>query len=301
MLNISLHQLEYVVAVGKSGSIKAAAEKLHISQPSLSVAITKVEEHLGQKLFLRTRGKMVSPTGFGRTFIRQAETLLADAQRLMTFGKEETNPQSRDLILGCFTDLAPIFIGQALQSLQSSFPAAAVSFETGDFLEISQALQGGEIDMAITYNIGLDARFEKRTIREISPHAFLAPQHPLVSRSNLTLREISKWPVILSQEGLSVQHFLNLFKAEDLDPVAGQSTRSIEAMRTLAANNAGIGLSYTNPPNRLAYDGRELVSIPVSTPSCIEPIMLVTLKDQADDEWLTSAATLLAESLKESI
>ena len=82
MLHVSLRQLEYVVAVGRAGSLSAAAEALHVSQPALSVAIASVEGRVGEVLFLRRKGVAISLTAYGRIFMSEAEALLAVAQRL---------------------------------------------------------------------------------------------------------------------------------------------------------------------------------------------------------------------------
>ena len=82
MLYLTLRQMEYVVAVARAGSLSAAAVSLNVSQPSLSVALTQVEDHLGESLFLRRKGSPIIPTAFGERYVAEAAELLAMARRL---------------------------------------------------------------------------------------------------------------------------------------------------------------------------------------------------------------------------
>ena len=82
MLSITLRQLEYAVAVARTGGVTAAAEALNVSQPALSVALSQLEAQIGQPLFLRRAGSAVTPTGYGRGFLEEAERILASLARL---------------------------------------------------------------------------------------------------------------------------------------------------------------------------------------------------------------------------
>ena len=74
MLYITLRQYEYVVVVADLGSLTEAAAHLNVSQPSLSVAITRVEQRLGASVFERARGAQIKITPFGHKFVAQART-----------------------------------------------------------------------------------------------------------------------------------------------------------------------------------------------------------------------------------
>ena len=95
MLYISLRQYEYVIAVAEAGSLTRAAERLNVSQPSLSVAITRVEERLGALLFVRRKGSAIGITPYGHRVIEKARDLLERADRI-----EQGPDQARPFVVG---------------------------------------------------------------------------------------------------------------------------------------------------------------------------------------------------------
>jgi len=86
-LSLTLKQLRYAVAAADARNVTQAAENLHVSQPSISVAIAQIEAHFGRKLFVRRKGEGVVPTSFGNSFVRQARSLLDQAAELHALGR----------------------------------------------------------------------------------------------------------------------------------------------------------------------------------------------------------------------
>ena len=81
-MRFTLRQIEYFVAVGELGSIALASERLHISSPSISTAISQLETTLGLQLFIRQHAQGLALTPAGRRVLAEAKTLLAQAQAL---------------------------------------------------------------------------------------------------------------------------------------------------------------------------------------------------------------------------
>ncbi|WP_085580688.1 LysR family transcriptional regulator [Thalassospira mesophila] len=273
MLYLTLRQIEYVVAVARAGSLAQAAQNLHVSQPALSVALSLVENRLGQKLFIRRKGSPITLTAFAQNYIAEAETLLAQAQRL-----EDPAALSRivngTLTLGCFDDLAPGHLAPVLKALRSGLPDVALRWRICDFESLARNMREGQIDLAITYDLGLDAAFDKTELKAVSPHAFMAPASPLAQRTSISLADLALQPLILFEEGLSIRHMLNLFRHADHNPTVAHRVQSLEVMRSLAANGEGIGIAYTLPPGNFSYDGHPLIAREIGDHSAIEPIIL---------------------------
>jgi DNA-binding transcriptional LysR family regulator len=291
MLHVSLRQLEYVIAVGKAGSLSAASEQLGVSQPALSVAITQVETHVGEKLFKRRKGVAVIPTAFGRLFLKDAEVLLADAERLERPGALSKRKQAR-VTLGILDELAPTWLAPIIVKLRTTFPetefqAVSVSFET-----LTGALLTGQIDLGLTYDLGLDATFQRDLLIRVNPWIWVSPDDALATLLNVSLREIANRPLILSDQGLSIRHMLGLFQKIGKTPLVKHRAASIELLRSLAANGEGTGLSYTNPPGSITYDGKPVARIQISDPMAIEPIVLAYIGLQPEPLAQMRAAIL---------
>ncbi|KIC12555.1 LysR family transcriptional regulator [Leisingera sp. ANG-M1] len=272
MLYLTLRHYEYICAVAKHGSLSAAAEAVHVSQPALSAALSRIEEHLGHPLFLRRRGAALALTPQGRKFADQAQELLDQAARLEDPKGAGQRPQR--LMLACFSDLAPFLLAPALRALREALPEVEISHRACGFEPLITALTTGEADLAITYDLGLDAAFSRTGLDRYAPHALVPPEHPLAGRGSVTLEELTHYPLVLSQEGMSLQHMLGLFKTHGLVPRIAHRADSLELLRSLAANGEGVGISYSLPPGGISYDGKPLTAVRVTDPAAEEPVIL---------------------------
>ncbi len=295
MLYISLRQYVYVCAIGRHGSLSAAAQHLNVSQPALSNALTRVEEQLGYPLFARKRGAAMTLTPQGRNFIDDAESLLASAARLEN--ATDTVSAKATLRLGCFVDLAPFLLARALRHLRHTMPDVAVSYRVDDFQGLISGLIDGRIDLALTYGLSMDAAFTRHTLFTNTPNAFMSPHHPLALRTQVSLKDLSAHPLILSNEGLSAQHVLGLFRQIGQNPTIAHRAASLEIQRSLAAHQEGIAISYATPPTDISYDGMPLLCLPVSDPIAAEPVVLARHGTGPADPQTAAAESALTELL----
>lgn len=270
MLYITLRQYEYIVAVADAGSLTDAAAHLHVSQPSLSVAITRVEQRLGALVFVRGKGAAIEITPFGHQVVSEAWDLLERAR-----GLERKQNTQAPFVLACFEDIAPWYLAPALARLEAQFPMLEVQVKEGRFSDLATDLAEGRADVAMSYDVGFDGQFERRSIRRVSPVAFLASDHPLATNVSLSFEELEDHPIILFDEDLSEGFIRNLFDEMRLQPKIKQRVRSLEMMRSLAAHDAGIGISYSCPPGDISYDGKPVTTIPISTSQAASEIVLV--------------------------
>ena len=291
MLYLTLRHYEYVCAIAQHGSLSAAAAAAHVSQPALSNALARVEEHLGQALFLRRKGAAVVLTPQGRIFAEQAQALLDQAARLEGQSDEDTSGQK--LTIGCFSDLAPFVLAPALQALRSALPEVAIRYRVDDFEPLIAALTGGDVDMAISYDLGVDGSFARQELSRRAPRALVPQTHPLARQQAVTLRELAGHPLILSDEGLSVRHMLALFKSVASLPRIAHRAASVELLRSLAANGEGVGITYSHPPGNTSYDGKQLAAVPISDASAAEPIVLISHAKPSANSLLAQAQGIL--------
>ena len=270
MLYNTLRQYEYIVAVAEAGSLTAAGGLLRVSQPSLSVAITRVEQRLGQPVFVRRKGASIEVTPFGHRIVENARELLRMAAEI-----ERGSDTARPFVLGCFEDIAPWYLAPALEKLKACFPTMTFQGLEGRFSSLATDISEGRADIVISYDVGFGEKLERRKIREIAPVAFLSTDHPLSVQSSVELEQLADHPMVLSTEDLSEGYFRNLFDELRLAPNVAQRATSLEMMRSLAAHGVGVGISYSRPPSDISYDGKPLVTLPITTPEATADIMLL--------------------------
>lgn len=295
MLYISLRQYEYVCAIGRFGSLSAAAQQLNVSQPALSTALTRVESHLGHPLFSRKRGAALALTPQGRRFIEDAENLLTKAARLEK--ADQVSATRAQLRLGCFVDLAPFLLAKALHPLRAALPDLTISYKVDGFEGLITGLIDGAIDLALTYGLSMDTGFRQQTLFPSRPNAIMAPDHPLAQAPSVSLSELAAHPLILSNEGLSSQHVLGLFRQIGLRPSVAHRAATLEIQRSLAAHHEGVAISYATPPSDVSYDGMPLVSRRILDDIAAEPVVLARHGTGPTEPHIAQAEQILMDFL----
>ena len=174
MSSSTLRQIEYALAIGRHGGLSAAASALHVSQPALSVALADLEAHLGQPLFLRRKGTPMRPTGFGADWLADAARQVDGITALFA---AQGRPARR---LAVFEDLAPMVLAPLLAGAERLGLHPVTS--SAGFAALASALMQGEVDLALTWNIGLPPGLAREELTRIAPQAILAPDHPLAAK-----------------------------------------------------------------------------------------------------------------------
>jgi DNA-binding transcriptional LysR family regulator len=293
ILSLTLKQLRYAVAAADAGNVTHAAETLHVSQPSISVAIAQIEEHYGRKLFVRRKGEGVALTSFGSAFMRDARAILDGAARLHRLG-QASESLSGEVTLGCFTDLAPYYVAALIGEFRKAMPAITVEFRDAGFDELASQLGKGAIDLALTYDLGLVSAIERQTHIELRAYAMLPARHPLARKASITLTDLAEHPLILTDQALSWQHIVALFNAAGLEVDVTARASSFELQRSMVANGLGLALAYTRPKSDQSYDGRRLAIRPISDKLPAQRILLAWARAQS----LTPAASALRDFIK---
>ncbi|GAB7529255.1 LysR family transcriptional regulator [Pseudomonas sp. 3A(2025)] len=261
-MKFTLRQLRYALAAAKHGNLTLAAEELHVSQPSISTAITELEGLYGQPLFVRQRGLGVSLTPFGRTVMGQAKRVLAEARKCADIGSEGGD-FAGELVVGCYSDIAPYCLPQILKRLRQVSPRVNVDMREGGFEYLGKRLGEGALELALTYDLGLPANMQCVELCQLTAHALLAADHPLARESHVDMSALSACNLVVTDQIHSRQHVLDLFNAFGLVPASVQPTHSFEFQRSLVANGFGVALTYTRPFGDHSYDGQPLVCRPV--------------------------------------
>jgi len=293
MLYLTLRQYEYVTAIARQGSLSAAASDLNVSQPALSVALSRIETHLGHRLFIRRKGAPMALTPLGRSFAEKAAHLLSEAATLEN--PDSPDPARTTLSLGVYSDLAPFLLASAMELLGRISPTLSVSYRVDGFEDLTLALLNGQVDLALTYDLGLDAGFTSKVIDRVAPHALVAADHPLLACDPLYLRDLARFPLILSREGLSAYHSLSLFHRVGLNPKVAHRADSLETLRSLVARGFGVGMAYSVPPGTVSYDGKPVHAVRICDDMAQEPIVLTRHGTDPAPATLASAIAVLSK------
>lgn len=263
-MRFTLRQLEYFVAAGETGSITLASERIAISQPSISTAISHLEKELGVQLFVRHHAQGLSLTPAGHRLLREAKALLAQAEGLYAAAGEASGQVRGRLTVGCLVTLAPMVIPELSHAFMVSFPEVRVHQVEDDQERLLEDLRRAAIDLAITYDLQLTDDIAFEPLATLPPHVLVSESHPLARRSRIGLSELVDEPMILLDLPLSREYFLALFMAEGLAPSIHARSAHQEVVRTMVANGYGYTLANARPRSDQALDGRRLARVPLA-------------------------------------
>lgn len=292
MLSLTLRQIEYAVAIAKYGGVSAAATRIHVSQPALSVALSQIEIEIGQPLFIRRPGGRLFPTAFAKDWLALAEVVLANAARLAAPGGIE-EPVLR---LALFEDFGAGFLAPLLRSS----PPGRIDVQLLGFEAIAEALREGRVAAALTWDLGLDGDIRREVIGYMVPKVILSIGHELASRESLSLSDLQNRPLVLTDQGLSLRHMRGLFAKCHPPPRVTHRAASFEQMLSFAANGLGLGLSYLTPRTPNSQDGAGITSRPLIDAGS-EPLVLAELASQRSAPAIPLLRSLLVKVFPHSV
>lgn len=145
---MTLVELRYIVALATEGNFSRAADRCAVSQPSLSVAIARIEDELGVQLFERTKGH-ISPTDVGLKVIEQARHALDEAEKIRQIARYGRDQLAGPLRLGVIHTIGPYLLPQLIGALKKIAPAMPLAIEENMTASLADMLKEGEIDVAI--------------------------------------------------------------------------------------------------------------------------------------------------------
>jgi DNA-binding transcriptional LysR family regulator len=279
-MKFTLRQLEYFIAAGESGSITLASERASISQPSISTAISHLEQELGTQLFVRHHAQGLSLTPAGRAVLREAKQLIRHAESLYSVTAEMGRVRGT-LSVGCLVTLAPMVMPALSNSFTAKHPGTDIRQSDRHQEDLLNGLQRAEIDVAVTYDLRISSDFAFTPLASLPPYALFGAADPLHQAKSVTIRELAQKPMILLDLPISREYFIGLFMKHGIEPNIACRSPNQELVRTMVANGYGYALFNARPKASIALDGRPLYPVPLAGRHPPTVIGLATLRQLA--------------------
>ncbi len=197
---MTLTELKYIVAVARERHFGRAAEACHVSQPTLSVAVKKLEEELDLKLFERSAGE-VSVTPLGVEIVRQAQSVLEQAQAIKEIARRGKDPLDGPLILGVIYTIGPYLLPELVHSVIKRTPQMPLVLQENFTVKLLEMLRTGEIDCAILAEPFPDAGLASAPLYDEPFVAAVPGQHALARLRSVSTAELRDEHVLLLGAG----------------------------------------------------------------------------------------------------
>jgi LysR family hydrogen peroxide-inducible transcriptional activator len=241
---MTLTELRYIVAVARERHFGRAAETCFVSQPTLSVAVKKLEEELGVTLFERGPGE-VSVTPSGQKIIEQAQRVLEEASRIREIAAAGRDPLAGPLRLGAIYTIGPYLLPKLIPILRRTAPAMQLLIQENFTHRLADELKNGEVDVIL---VALPFEEPGVLTRAVYDEPFLVavPKgHPWEGRKRVTSEELTSESLLLLGEGHcfrdQVLEICHTVRARERSPLARTlEGGSLETIRQMVAGGVGV-------------------------------------------------------------
>jgi LysR family hydrogen peroxide-inducible transcriptional activator len=197
---MTLTELRYIVAVAREKHFGRAAEACFVSQPTLSVAIKKLEEELDVKLFERGASE-VSVTPLGEAIVRQAQSVLEQAAAIKEIAKRGKDPLNGALRLGIIYTIGPYLLPELVKNAIEMTPQMPLMLQENFTVKLLDMLRTGELDCAIMAEPFPDTGLAIAPLYD-EPFLIAVPKnHPLATRQRISADELKRETMLLLGTG----------------------------------------------------------------------------------------------------
>ena len=197
---MTLTELRYIVAVARERHFGRAAEACFVSQPTLSVAIKKLEDELDVKIFERGSNE-ISTTPLGEEIVRQAQAVIEQAPAIKEIAKRGQDPLAGALRLGIIYTIGPYLLPDLVKHAIDMFPQMPLMLQENFTVKLLDMLRTGELDAAIMAEPFPDTGLAIAPLYD-EPFVVACPAtHPLAKRESVSSEELKKETMLLLGTG----------------------------------------------------------------------------------------------------
>lgn len=285
---MTLQQLEYVVTVDRIRHFAKAAEECHVTQPTLSMMIQKLEDELGLKIFDRSKHP-VEPTRTGAEIIEKAKGILLNTERLREFVTSEKDGLICDFVLAVIPTVAPYLLPGFFPAFTSTYPDVSLQVTEMRTSTIIESIVAGKIDAAI-----LATPIDHPQILEIPLYyekfvAYVSSENPLFQQEELTSVDLPLKDLWVLQEGHCLRNQIFNFCEDKTPRNYLYEAGSIDTLIRIVDTNGG----YTIIPElhqQYLTDAQKKNVRPIVSPETVREISLIIHVDFVREKVLNAVA-----------
>lgn len=297
MVDFTLRQLEYFVAVVDTGSVTAAAKACRVSQGAVSMAVAQLERKVGVDLLVRSASHRRTPTSEGARFAAEARDILGRAEELQASAVGGFAALRGRLRLGVAASMAPRVLPPVLHHFRREYPLVEVDCVEGQPDQLEDALRDGRVHLAVVFEHSRRGAFDTVKLVSAPPYAMLPEGHPLAGREHVTMEDLAEHQLILVDSVPTIERVLWMFRSLGVEPGDPFTTGSMETVRGLVSRGLGYSFVYTVPVSREVFDGRRVVYVPVLDHIPSNAVVALLPPDRERSRRVDVALQLLQEEL----
>ncbi|WP_346796896.1 hydrogen peroxide-inducible genes activator [Halomonas sp. Bachu 37] len=269
---MTLTELRYIVTLAQERHFGRAAERCHVSQPTLSVAVKKLEEELGTPLFERSKAT-VQVTPLGERVVAQAQRVLEQSSLIYEMASAGRDQLANPLRIGAIYTIGPYLFPDLIPELADAAPQMPLYIEEGMTGHLRRKLRNGELDAIIIALPFTETDVVTKPIYDETFEVLMPANHRWVERESISKEDLLEERLLLLGEG-------HCFRDQILEacPAIGQKLNSphntliaeggsLETIRHMVASRLGITVLPQSAIGTSSYESGMLVSRPFADPA----------------------------------
>jgi LysR family carnitine catabolism transcriptional activator len=198
-MGIEMIELETFIAVARSGSFSHAAEQLHVSQPTVTGRVQRLETALGTRLLVRSTRK-VETTAHGASLLAEASAALVGLRRIVLELREDARASIRRVIVASTPMLAATTLPPLIRDYRERFTDVQVNLLDLPLADALAAVEAGKADIALLAFEGDDPRFHAQPVWSEDMTLVVPPAHALAGLGSVTIEQIAPWPLLVIEQ-----------------------------------------------------------------------------------------------------
>lgn len=295
---MEIYQLRYLVAVAEVGNFTRAAEKLNITQPTLSQQIINLERELGHKFFHRLSRKAVL-TEAGTIFLDRTRRILFEADNA---AKElQDNPAlERRINVGAIPTVAPYLLPALIALCRTKYPNLQISIREDFKPQLVRGVLEGELDLAITARPVINKQVAVEPLMAEPLLLVVGKDHPLTTKKHVLASDLAGETFVLLGNASSVTEQVQEFCGDHkIEARVGFRCAQVATVKSLVA--IGAGISILPRVTRASADADSLVYIDLAGDSPSRELVIIRHLQRYQTRGVTQFLKLLHESVKEHL
>ncbi|MFJ1650740.1 LysR substrate-binding domain-containing protein [Streptomyces sp. NPDC088337] len=270
-------RLAYFEGVARTEHVTRAAQEMRVPQSTLSRAMVRLEQDLGVDLFAR-RGRTVSLTPAGRTFLTSVQRALAEIERAAEEVRADADPATGKVAFGFLHTMGAETVPGLIHAFRADHPRVRFSLVQNYGEAMLEGLRAGELDLCLTSPVPDAPDLVARRLDEQKLRLVVPAEHRLAARRRIRLAEAAEESFVTLEPGYGLRRITDaLCREAGFKPRVAFEGEEAETLRGLVA--AGLGVALLPPP---AFPRPGVAELTVTAPRAVREIGVAWLEGHPD-------------------
>lgn len=268
---MKLQQLRYLVAVVDNGmNITAASQALFTSQPGVSKQVKLLEEELSLKLFVRKGKSLAALTEAGEEVVARARKILTEADNIKSLSHQLAGASEGELVVATTHTQARYVLPDLIEDFHREYPDLSIKLHQGTSDRIARQVSEQKADFVIASgHSDLFSDLVTFPIYSWERSILVRPDHPLAERDDITIEELSRYPIISYTHSFDEDSDLaNAFRAAGIEPNVVFTAEDPDVIKTYVRKGMGVGVIACMAYDPLRDTDLKAIRVPQLFPLC---------------------------------